>query len=104
MLAYFTHFSNYLRLSLSDGKGAKSTDRGTCIEAADIRSTCTKDICANGTSAEDAFFARDTCIKSTFVAGICNESIYTGIAYTIKYLGIKLHFSGISGVELFGMG
>ena len=82
-------FSGFLRPSSSDGKGFKGTDRGACIEAARIGSTCTRDTCSgdaciSNTSAGGAY-ARSACIGgacigNTSVWGVDTEGIDARVA------------------------
>lgn len=44
-----------------DGKGAKVTDRGACIEGAGIGNTYTKDVCTRGIYT-----------KVAYISGICD--------------------------------
>lgn len=77
--------------SLSDGKSAKSTNRGTCIETFLIGSIYIKDTCARkDTSVGDIFFIGGTYVKSVFVRDVCigNICIRTidAIGYSVMYL------------------
>lgn len=65
------------QLNSSDDKGVKNTNKGACIKIAGIGSISTKDTyVSRDTSAKDAFFAVDACVKSVFVGGAYAKSIY----------------------------
>ena len=70
------------RPSSSDGKGAKDINRGACIEAAGIGSTCTRDTCARGTCAGNASSAVSACIKGAGPEGTGTEDAGTESACT----------------------
>ena len=66
-------FTDIQRPSSSNDKCSKSTNRGACIEAARIGSTCTRDTCSGdgyiGNTSAGGACARSACIK-----GVCIET------------------------------
>lgn len=76
-----------MRLSLFNGKGAKSTNRGACIMVADIGSTCIKDPYTKDIG------TRDVCIGSISAKGVCIVSACIDSTIAVEYLGMHLQSS-----------
>lgn len=70
ILTYSGYILGCLWLYSADYKGVKSIDRGTCIMAAGIKTTCIKDTCISST------YAISTWIGYTNIRGIYTGDIY----------------------------
>ncbi len=82
-----------MRLSLSNSKSTKDTNRGACIRAASIGSTYIKDPYTRSID------TRDIDIDSTFAKYACVISAYIGNSIAIEHSKICLQLSWILEVR-----